>query len=88
MNDNGQTAIEMLQNNTVHFIITDYMMPKMNGLEFSKKLNELQIDVPVIMITAKTAIETKLEILKLGVKDYITKPFDKQELLVLSLIHI
>ncbi len=79
---NGQEAIEKLKNNTVNFIITDYMMPKMNGLEFSKRLDELQIDIPVIMITAKTEMETKLEILKLGVKDYITKPFDKQELLI------
>ena len=78
---NGIEALEILQNEKIDFIITDYMMPKMNGLEFSKKLKELKIDLPVIMITAKTAMEIKLEILNLGVKDYLTKPFDKNELL-------
>ena len=80
--NNGQQAIEILNENTVDFIITDYMMPKMNGLELIKKLNELKVDIPIIMITAKTELESKLEILKLGVQDYLTKPFDKQELLI------
>lgn len=80
--ENGLVALDILKNNTVDFIITDYMMPKMNGLEFIKKLNELKIDIPTIMVTAKTDIDSKLEVLKLGVQDYISKPFDKQELLI------
>ena len=78
---NGEQALEILNTNEIDFIITDYMMPKMDGLGLSKKLKELHIDIPTIMITAKTSFSAKQEILSLGVKDYITKPFEKNELI-------
>lgn len=78
---NGIEALEILKTKNIDFIITDYMMPNLNGYEFVVKLKEDNTRIPVIMLTARTDTNTKLSILKLGVDDYITKPFDKEELL-------
>ena len=57
------------------------MMPKLNGYELVTKLKAQNNTTPIIMLTAKTDTDTKLDVLKLGIDDYITKPFDKEELL-------
>ena len=80
--ENGQEALVILQSNSIDFIITDYMMPKMDGLEFVKKLKEQQSKIPILMLTAKTDLQSKLEVLKLGIGDYVNKPFEKEELLI------
>lgn len=79
---NGVEALAVLKDQQVDFIITDYMMPKMDGREFIVKLKTLGYDTPVIMLTAKTDANSKLDILRLGIDDYITKPFEKEELLI------
>ena len=78
---NGLEALEIIEQETIDFIITDYMMPKLNGHELITKLKEQNNTTPIIMLTAKTDTPTKLDVLKLGIDDYITKPFDKEELL-------
>ncbi|GAA3656988.1 response regulator [Flavivirga jejuensis] len=78
---NGLEALRIIKEKRVDFIVTDYMMPKLNGYEFVLKLKELKNNTPIIMLTAKTDPTAKLDILKLGIDDYITKPFDKEELL-------
>ncbi len=65
-------------------VISDIMMPVMDGfelLEAIKKSDELR-HIPMIMLTARTSIEAKLSALQLGVDDYITKPFNEEELLI------
>ncbi|MEP5635031.1 MAG: response regulator [Maribacter dokdonensis] len=79
---NGLEALEIIEQERIDFVITDYMMPKLNGHEFIEKLKVDNSTIPVIMLTAKTDSDTKLDVLKLGIDDYITKPFEKQELLV------
>ena len=62
-------------------IILDVMLPSMNGLEILKKLREEEIESKVIMLTAKSMLEDKLNGLENGANDYLTKPFHIEELL-------
>ena len=89
--ENGKVALKRLtenitteQNRLPSLIISDIMMPVMDGLELLdqiKKSDELR-HIPMIMLTARGSMETKLSALQLGVDDYMTKPFDEDELLV------
>ena len=62
-------------------IISDIMMPVMDGLEALKEMRESGVNTPIIMLTAKSTVDDKVEGLDNGADDYITKPFDKKELL-------
>lgn len=62
-------------------IILDVMLPNMNGFEILKKLREEEIESKVIMLTAKSMLEDKLNGLENGANDYLTKPFHIEELL-------
>ncbi|MFT3752399.1 MAG: response regulator [Paludibacter sp.] len=75
--ENGRQALEIAQNNIPDMIITDVMMPEMSGLELAKAIKEdINIShIPLVLLTAKTDMENKLEALQYGVDDYITKPF-------------
>jgi len=75
--ENGREALEIAQNAIPDMIITDVMMPEMNGLELAKAIKEdINIShIPLVLLTAKTDMENKLEALQYGVDDYITKPF-------------
>lgn len=61
-------------------IISDYMMPNMNGYELVKNIREQGYKIPTVILTATTDEKTKLDILRLGVDDYLTKPFNEEEL--------
>jgi len=75
--ENGREALKIAQESTPDMIITDVMMPEMNGLELAKAIKEdISIShIPLVLLTAKTDMENKLEALQYGVDDYITKPF-------------
>lgn len=62
-------------------LITDLMMPEMNGIELLQQLREQKLDVAVLMITGYPTISTALEAMRLDAMDYIAKPFTRQELL-------
>ncbi len=76
----GADAILLLKENFFDLIVTDLMMPAINGLELLKKAKELYPDIKVIMLTAFGTIETAIEAIKLGAYDYITKPFNNDDL--------
>lgn len=76
----GADAVLFLKENYFDLIITDLMMPAINGLEVLKKAKELYPDIKVIVITAFGTIETAVEAMKLGAYDYITKPFNNDDL--------
>lgn len=61
-------------------IILDVMLPKKNGYEILKEIRNENIEAKVIMLTAKTSIDSKLECFDMGANDYITKPFHMEEL--------
>ncbi|WP_281336254.1 response regulator [Flavobacterium eburneipallidum] len=75
--DNGEMGFQLTIEESPDFIISDIMMPKLNGIDLLKKIrkNIETSHVPVILLTAKTNIESKLEGLTYGADDYITKPF-------------
>lgn len=75
---NGREALEIAQNNDIHLILMDIMMPRLDGISATSKLRE-QSNVPIILITAKSESGDKVLGLNVGADDYITKPFDPAE---------
>ena len=76
--NDGQEALVLLKKNDVNIVVSDIMMPVMDGIELCKqiKTNIEWSHIPVILLTAKTADEHKIEGLEIGADDYITKPFN------------
>lgn len=77
----GLTASTALQKETYDLIICDLMLPKKNGHEIICEFRKKNTETPVIVLTAKNTIADKVSLLRLGSNDYITKPFDFEELL-------
>ncbi len=78
----GRAALAAIEDGGVDIVITDLRMPKMTGLELLEAAHALEPDLPVILITAHGTVDTAVTALKTGAFDYITKPFDKDELKV------
>ena len=78
---NGKIALEKFNQNTYHFLVLDVMMPEMDGFAVAKEIREIDSDVPILFLTAKSMKEDKLEGFSLGADDYLTKPFSMEELL-------
>lgn len=80
--DDGTTALEKLKSEKVDFVITDWNMPKMTGLELVKMIrsdSELK-HLPILMVTAEALQENIVAAAKAGVNNYIVKPFDAKTL--------
>jgi len=76
----GKKALELLENNTYDLVILDVMLPKLNGMAVLRRLRKFS-SVPVIMLTAKDDTMDKVMGLDSGADDYLTKPFEIEELL-------
>ncbi len=79
--DKGGEAIKALEAASFDLIMLDYKLPDMTGLDILSKVRETDRDVVVIMMTAYSTIESAVEAMKLGAYDYVTKPFDMDQLL-------
>ena len=77
----GAEALEYLETVPYDGVIMDIMMPKLDGISALRRLRERGNQVPVLMLTAKSEISDKVQGLDTGANDYMTKPFDAQELL-------
>jgi DNA-binding response OmpR family regulator len=77
----GAAALERALNEVFDLILLDVMLPKLDGLEMLRRLRARQITTPVLMITARDALEDKVAGLDAGADDYIVKPFQVAELL-------
>lgn len=75
---NGVEALEKIRNQSFDLIVTDLMMPEMDGIELSRRLKSdaSTVDIPLVMLTAKQDMGSIIEGLTLGADDYITKPFN------------
>ncbi|MEK6528742.1 MAG: response regulator, partial [Nitrospirota bacterium] len=72
---NGQKAMNILnENEDIDIVLTDLMMPEMDGMELLEKINSMNNDIPVIMITGYSSIDSAVDAMRKGAYDYITKP--------------
>lgn len=80
--NNGEEALEVLDKNYIDLVITDIMMPKMNGYELVKELRQSKYNIPILLVTAKSEYKDKEEGFLLGADDYMVKPIDIKEMLL------
>jgi diguanylate cyclase (GGDEF)-like protein len=86
----GESAIEQVQEDAPELILLDVQMPGIDGFETCKQLKKspLTQDIPIIFITASTDLENKVKGLSVGAVDYITKPFQQEEVLARVRVHL
>ena len=78
---NGKDALDKAKENIYDCMVLDVMMPVLDGFEVVKQIRRLNIKTPIILLTAKSLVDDKVEGLDAGANDYITKPFENKELL-------
>jgi DNA-binding response OmpR family regulator len=78
---NGEDAISYIESGVYDCVILDVMMPKIDGITVLKNIRSKNINIPIIILTAKTEIEDRITGLDCGADDYMTKPFYAKELL-------
>ncbi|HEX6823015.1 MAG TPA: sigma-54 dependent transcriptional regulator [Candidatus Sulfotelmatobacter sp.] len=83
--ESGESALALLEEQSVHIILSDMVMPRMSGLEFLERVKKLLPRTEVALMTGHGSIETAVQAMKLGAYDYITKPFSPLEELRLFL---
>ncbi|MCK0473249.1 response regulator transcription factor [Halalkalibacter sp. APA_J-10(15)] len=76
----GTEGLLQLQNDTYDLILLDLMLPGKSGEQLIKEIRESS-DIPIIVISAKVDIESKVHVLKIGADDYMTKPFNQEEVM-------
>lgn len=77
---NGRAALEHLEKHSLDLVLSDMVMPEMDGLKLLEWLRAHEQDIPVIMVTAMHDLSTALEAIRRGAYDYILKPFEKDQL--------
>lgn len=80
--NNGEEALSVLEKNYIDLVITDIMMPKMDGYELIKTLRQSKYNIPILLVTAKDKYQDKEEGFLLGADDYMVKPIDIKEMLL------
>ena len=76
----GEQALAVLHKTPVHVVVTDLVMPRLGGMELLRRVAADFPDVPVIVITAHGSVDSAVAALKAGAFDYITKPFEQDDL--------
>src|SRR5438105_10988079 len=77
----GRTGLELLGKQKPDLVLTDMQMPRMSGLEVLQLLAQYKVDIPVVLMTAHGSETIAIEAFRLGVKDYIVKPFTVDDVL-------
>jgi two-component system cell cycle response regulator len=81
--EDGQAAIERLRHGGVDLVVLDIVMPRLNGIEACRIIKSMSEDqfLPVLLLTSKTDVESRIQGLRIGADDYLGKPFDEREML-------
>lgn len=79
--EDGDSALMALESGIYDIAVLDVMMPEMNGFEVARRARKNGINTPILMLTAKSQLDDKVEGLDSGADDYLTKPFQTKELL-------
>ncbi len=79
---NGKTALQTFEEEDFDICIFDIMMPKMDGFDLAEAIRKIDLDIPIIFLSAKTLKEDRIKGLRLGADDYLVKPFSIEELLL------
>ncbi len=79
---NGEEALDVMDREHIDLVVLDVMMPKMDGYEFTKVLRKADNNLPILMVSAKQLPADKRKGFLVGTDDYITKPFDEEEMLL------
>lgn len=79
---NGQSALNVLDTNSIDLIVADIMMPGMDGYELTSSLRDANYNMPILIVTAKDTFPDKKKGFDLGADDYMTKPVDMDELVL------
>ncbi|MFO0678159.1 MAG: sigma-54 dependent transcriptional regulator [Polyangiaceae bacterium] len=77
--EDGEQGLALVRENHIDLVVTDLKMPKVDGMTLLREVLREDREMPVVMITAHGTVDTAVEALKLGAFDYLTKPFDKDE---------
>ena len=77
----GQSALDYIRGFSYDLVLLDIMLPKLDGLSVLRQMRSEKIEAPVLMLTARTTVPDKVTGLNAGADDYLTKPFDPEELL-------
>ena len=80
--EDGQEALEILDQQHVDLVLLDIMMPRMDGYEFARALREANSDLPILMVSAKQLPADRKQAFKAGTDDFMVKPVDEEELLL------
>jgi len=77
----GQIGLESFRSNTPIAVVLDLILPELSGRDLCRRLKDISVDTPVIILSAITEVVDKVLLLELGADDYVTKPFSPRELL-------
>ena len=79
--EDGEVGLSLVQSGVYDLVIVDLMLPRMDGLTVVRRMRDRKHAIPVLVLTARAEVDSKISLLNAGADDYLTKPFDLGELL-------
>lgn len=86
--DNGKVALQLMEEKEWDLVLLDIMIPELSGMEVLRRIRRTDESTPIILLTARDEVHDKVSGLDLGANDYITKPFQIEELLARIRVHL
>src|SRR5262245_43802466 len=74
--ESGERALEMVTSTPYDSVLLDVRLPGLSGIQVCREIREAKVDVPILMLTARSLVEQRVEGLDAGADDYLTKPFE------------